>query len=65
MLNLAAYQEFFVCERNQMCHTCGEGCENTLWVGCEEKDWSFWRHARCIEKCPEKSDVLLSPTFNT
>lgn len=31
------------------CRVCGEGlCENTLWVGCEEKDCSFWWHAWCM-----------------
>lgn len=31
------------------CRICGESLsESTLWVGCEVKDCSFWRHAWCM-----------------
>lgn len=43
---------------------CGEGlCENTLLVGCEEKDCSFWRHAWCMGVTAYRKNALKNLKF--
>lgn len=45
------------------CRVCWEGLCEKLWVGCEEKDCSFWRHACCIGVTAYRKNALINLKF--